>query len=87
LVYWLKVEIIGLVLDAQQQAGAKFILYKIDDGTGCIDVRHWITDDQLPESTVKEGSYARVVGNLKAGKSGSNLEILFYLILIRSRRS
>jgi hypothetical protein len=49
----------------------------MDDGTGCIDVRQWINaDEQQSESGLKEGCYARVVGNLKAAKGNFNCKFL-----------
>jgi hypothetical protein len=63
-----------LILEAQPPQNGNFVLYKVDDGTGCIDVRNWVNTDSLTDATlfqpaVKEGTYARIVGNLKPMKS------------------
>ncbi|KAG9234613.1 hypothetical protein BJ875DRAFT_461085 [Amylocarpus encephaloides] len=43
------------------------ILYKVDDGTGIIDVMSWVNGDdpKSQESVAKEGEYIRVFGRLK----------------------
>ncbi|KAA6359070.1 MAG: putative replication protein A2, 32kDa [Streblomastix strix] len=60
------VEIVGLILELSAQAN--FINYKVDDGTGCIDVRQWntpgVSDEDQQQDTQKEGSYVRVCGTL-----------------------
>jgi len=43
--------------------------YKVDDGTGLIDVKQWIDSDRDPETAQpqpKEGQYLRVWGRLKS---------------------
>lgn len=43
--------------------------YKVDDGTGIIEVKQWVDGDQDPETRKpgpKEGEYLRVWGRLKA---------------------
>jgi hypothetical protein len=57
-----------LILEAQPPQNGSFILYKVDDGTGCIDVKHWVNSDANSSVSIKEGSYARIVGNLKSVK-------------------
>ena len=55
------------VVSIQSQATNK--VYWLDDGTGRIEARHW-TDSSMEDSPdkaarVKDGSYVRVLGNLK----------------------
>ncbi|EGN93261.1 hypothetical protein SERLA73DRAFT_189801 [Serpula lacrymans var. lacrymans S7.3] len=62
-----QVTVVGQVVSIQSQATNS--LYWLDDGTGRIEARHW-TDSSLTESSEKwdgvlEGTYVRVLGNLK----------------------
>ncbi|KAK2956205.1 putative replication factor A2 [Blattamonas nauphoetae] len=67
------VELIGLLLETTVSGNQ--ILYKLDDGTSCIDVRQYITatGEEQRVNTVQTGTYARVVGNIK--QQGESREI------------
>ncbi|KAK2961359.1 putative replication factor A2 [Blattamonas nauphoetae] len=59
------VELIGLLLETI--VNGNVIIYKLDDGTGCIDVRQYITttgEEQIV-TPINTGTYARVVGNIR----------------------
>jgi len=61
---------IGQVQSVLEQATN--ITYKLDDGTGMIDVKQWIDSDAPVETrkpTPKEGQYIRVYGRLKSFNS------------------
>jgi len=61
-----QLSIVGQVL--QVSAQATNTTYRIDDGTGTIEVKQWVDSDAAPESirpTPKEGQYIHVWGRLK----------------------
>eukprot|EP00771_Trimastix_marina_P000398 gnl/Trimastix_PCT/1416.p1 GENE.gnl/Trimastix_PCT/1416~~gnl/Trimastix_PCT/1416.p1 ORF type:complete len:263 (-),score=50.67 gnl/Trimastix_PCT/1416:51-839(-) len=62
------VTLVGLILETK--AESTHHSYKVDDGTGCIDVRQWIQHGEVNDQEearrgkLKEGIYVRVSGNL-----------------------
>jgi replication factor A2 len=61
-----QLSIIGQILQVSSQATN--ITFKIDDGTGVMEVKQWVDSDAAPESvreTPKEGEYIHVWGRLK----------------------
>lgn len=70
------VEIVGLILESNHVSN--FTVYKIDDGTGFIEVRQWQSGEEELSSHLKEGSYARACGSLK--QTGENKEIVAFSI-------
>lgn len=67
------IEILGLILEATPAPNC--VVYKLDDGTGCIDVRHfWPTNESDGgHPAVKDGAYARACGTLKQSQMGKEL--------------
>ena len=52
--------------------------YKIDDGTGAIDVKQWTSDEEPEHSSavrqsLQEGKYVRVVGQLRSFNGDRNV--------------
>jgi replication factor A2 len=65
--HFLQLTFIGQIHNIQTQATNT--TYKLDDGTGLIEVKQWIDGDADPETAKplpKEGTYLRVWGRLKA---------------------
>jgi len=59
------VAILGLILEARIES--THYDYKIDDGSGCIDVRVWFQQDTpSDQDQYKEGQYVRVTGSLRS---------------------
>jgi len=82
-----QVSIVGLILSTNPQATN--LNYVVDDGSGQIDVRIWIdqedTHEYIQQKSVDltEGRYVRVIGNLRAfGTNGKRSLVAFRLILI-----
>ncbi|KAF9585521.1 replication factor A protein 2 [Lunasporangiospora selenospora] len=61
----LKVTFIGVVRNSNKQSTQH--MFTIDDGTGSIDARRFLSEEDSPseENTIIEGKYVRVVGLLK----------------------
>jgi replication factor A2 len=53
-------------------------IYKIDDGSDCVNVRHWAPPPSPEDQSFREGKYIRVCGQLKENEG--NRELLAYQI-------
>jgi len=63
-----QITIVGLITEVQEQS--TFLNYTLDDGTGKIEVRLWLDQDDndftAQKSAWREGVYVRVVGHLRS---------------------
>lgn len=68
--------LVGKVTDVQQSSTLQ--QYKVDDGTGIIEVRYWLDDDgdmggESSNNHIEKGMYIRVFGNLRSFQGSKNI--------------